>query len=352
MLRVDTHTHILPKHIPDLKEEFGYGGFIQLDHYCDTAANMVIDGKVFRKVDQNVWDPGTRIEECDDKDVGVQVLSTVPVMFSYWAEPRDTLRVAQLVNDHIAGVVEEFPARFVGLGTLPMQDTALAIKELERCVKQLGLPGVEIGTHVNGSNLNDPRFIEFYAAAVELDASVFVHPWDMLAEERMRQYWHRWLIGMPAETALAISSMIFGGIFERFPKLRVLFAHGGGSFPGTIGRIEHGFNVRPDLCAVDNNVNPREYLGSFWLDSLVHDRHMLRYLVDLVGEDYVAMGSDYPFVLGEHEPGALVAAMDDFPPPVKEKLLALNAFAWLNLDPQLYMPHGTVHSHSGHSVPR
>jgi aminocarboxymuconate-semialdehyde decarboxylase len=339
MLRVDTHTHILPKHLPDLASRYGYGGFVQLDHYCDSCANMVIDGKFFRKVDNNLWDAGVRIDDCERTDVDVQVLSTVPIMFSYWAKAQDALDLSIMINDDIASVAGDDPSRFIGLGTVPMQDTALAIKELERCVKQLKLPGVEIGTHINGWNLDDERLDDFWAAAEELGASIFVHPWDMLGKERMQKYWLQWLVGMPAETALAIASMIFGGIFEKHPALRVLFAHGGGSFPGTIGRIEHGFNVRPDLCAVDNDVNPREYLGRFWLDSLVHDERMLEYIVDLVGEDFVALGSDYPFVLGEHEPGSLIISTD-FPQPVKDKLLGLNAFRWLNLDPQKYEHHG------------
>jgi len=145
----------------------------------------------------------------------------------------------------------------------------------------------------------------------------------------MSQYWLPWLVGMPAETSLAICSMIFGGVFERLPRLRVAFAHGGGSFPATIGRIEHGFNVRPDLVAVDNDKNPRDYLGKFWLDSLVHDPSTLRMIVDLVGEDKVALGSDYPFPLGELDPGKLIHSMDDYSESVKQKLLVQKAAQWL-----------------------
>ncbi len=320
-----------------------------MDHFCSTCANMVIDGKFFRKVDRNLWDPGIRIEECDMHGVSVQVLSTVPVMFNYWAHPEHTLDVAKTVNDHIAGVVDAHPGRFVGLGTVPLQAPELAVSELERCVNDLGLPGVEIGTHVNGWNLNEPRLNEFWAAAEELGAAIFVHPWDMLGKDRMTQYWLQWLVGMPAETALAIASMIFGGVFERYPRLRVLFAHGGGSFPATFGRIEHGFRVRPDLTAVDNNVNPREYLGKFWLDSLVHDHRMLEYIVDLAGEDYIALGSDYPFVLGEHAPGSLIETAA-IPQHVKEKLLGLNALKWLNLDSQRFIDHGTLHKSKRQTV--
>ena len=147
----------------------------------------------------------------------------------------------------------------------------------------------------------------------------------------MEKYWLPWLVGMPAESSLAICSMIFGGVFERLPNLKVAFAHGGGSFPATIGRIEHGFNVRPDLCAIDNPINPRDYLGKFYLDSLVHDKPMLDYLVSLIGEDKVSLGTDYPFPLGELQPGELIKSMD-FTDERKAKLLGENAFGWLGLD--------------------
>jgi aminocarboxymuconate-semialdehyde decarboxylase len=332
-VKVDIHTHILPPDWPNLKERYGYGGFVQLEQQGPGCAHMTIDGAFFRAVQENLWDPATRLQECDRSGVRVQVLSTVPVMFSYWARPMHALDLSHLLNNHIAETVAHEPRRFIGLGTVPMQEPALAAKELERCMSDLGLAGIEIGSHVEEWNLNDERFFHFYEAAEALGAAIFVHPWDMFGKDRMRKYWLPWLVGMPAESSLAICSMIFGGVLERFPRLRVAFAHGGGSFPATIGRIEHGFHVRPDLCAVDNSVNPREYLGRFWLDSLVHDPAMLRHLVDLVGDTRVVLGSDYPFPLGEAEPGRLIESMHDFNDATRRKLLADNAFEWLGRDP-------------------
>ena len=160
---------------------------------------------------------------------------------------------------------------------------------------------------------------------------VFVHPWDMMGADRMDKYWMPWLVGMPVETTTAITSMIFSGLLERLPRLRVAFAHGGGSFPATIGRIEHGYIMRPDLCAVDNAVNPREYLGRFWIDALVHDPAMLRLVVDQMGPARVAMGTDYPFPLGELVPGELINSMP-YDQTTKEMLLSGAALQWLGME--------------------
>ncbi|MCZ6819829.1 MAG: amidohydrolase family protein [Calditrichaeota bacterium] len=337
-MKIDIHTHILPETWPDLRARYGYGGFISLEHHKPCCAKMMLDGKFFREIQDNCWSPETRMQDCDTQSVNVQVLSTIPIMFSYWAKPEDTLDLATILNDHIAGIVSDYPKRFIGLGTLPMQAPDLAIRELERCVKQLDLPGVQIGTHINDWNLNDEHLFPVFQAAEELGAAVFVHPWDMMGKDKMTKYWLPWLVGMPAETSLAICSMIFGGVLERLPKLRVAFAHGGGSFPATIGRIEHGFNVRPDLCAVDNPVGPKEYLGKFYLDSLVHDARMLSYLIELVGADRVALGSDYPFPLGELQPGKLIESMPDLSTATKERLLNGSALAWLNLTKERFSP--------------
>jgi aminocarboxymuconate-semialdehyde decarboxylase len=335
MLKIDIHTHIIPEHLPNFKGKYGYGGFINLDHHKPCCARMMMDDKFFREIQDNCWDPEKRIQECNHHHIDVQVLSTIPVMFSYWAKPMDVLDLSMFLNDHLADIVHRYPKRFVGLGTIPLQHPELAIKELERCMK-IGLKGVQIGSHVNEWNLNAPELFPFFQAAQEMNAAIFVHPWDMMAKEKMTEYWLPWLVGMPAESSLAICSMIFGGVFERLPNLKVAFAHGGGSFPSTIGRIEHGFNVRPDLVAVHNEVNPREYLNRIYLDTLVHDPLKLDYLLNLMGPTQLALGSDYPFPLGELEPGKLIDSMP-YEDTIKERLLNGTALEWLSMKKEFFL---------------
>ncbi len=330
-MKIDLHTHMLPKTWPDLRERYGYGGWVRLEHACDGCSRMMIDDKSFREVEANLWDPDVRIADCDRTGVHLQVLSTVPVMFSYGAKPADALDLSRILNDHLAGVCADFPGRFAALGTVPMQDADLAVGELERCVKDLGMPGIQIGSNVNGDNLDEPALFPVFEAAAALGAAVFVHPWEMLGRDRMGKYWLPWLVGMPAETTLAICSVIFGGVLERLPALRIGFAHGGGGFPHTIGRIEHGFKVRPDLCATETSTPPRDMVRRFYVDSLVHDAAALRYLVELMGADRVALGSDYPFPLGEAEPGALVETIGAFTDAQRAQLLGGTAREFLAL---------------------
>ena len=271
-MKIDLHTHILPRDWPDLDTKYGYGGFIRLDHYKPCCARMMVGDRLFREINDNAWEPKRRIEEMDGVGVSMQVLSTVPVMFSYWAKPTDALDLSRRLNDHIAEVVRDHPTRFAGLGTIPMQDPDLAAGELERCVRRAGVCAVpRLGRtwtrirnfgRVDILNLDNASLQPVWNAAEELNAAIFVHPWDMLGSDRMPKYWLPWLVGMPAETSLAICSMIFGGVFERFPKLRVAFAHGGGAFPFTIGRVDHAFHVRPDVVAAENSHQSPSLSGS------------------------------------------------------------------------------------------
>lgn len=330
MLKIDMHTHIIPRNLPRWAKEFGYEGFIHLEHHQPGRARMMKSEEFFREICSNCWDPIERIEEYAQHHTQVQVVCTIPVLFSYWAKPQHGLEISEFLNDHIAQLVADHPRHYLGLGTLPMQDIKLAIKELERC-KKIGLRGIQIGSNINDLNLSEPQFFPIFEACQELDMAMLVHPWNMMGFDSMRKYWLPWLVGMPAETSRAICSMIFSGVFEKLPKLRVCFAHAGGSFLPTIGRIEHGYNCRPDLVAIDNDVNPREYLGKFWVDCITHDAKMLQYVLDVAGEDKVTLGSDYPFPLGDLEIGAFIEEMD-LPTATVQKIFADNTLDWLGLN--------------------
>lgn len=339
MMKIDCHAHILPESWPSLKDRFGYGGFITLDHHKAGSARMMRDdGVFFREIEENCWNPQAILHDMDVHDVDVMVLCTVPVLFSYWARPEHTLEWSQYLNDHLAGVVSAHPKRFIGLGTLPMQDVTLACQELRRVVLDLGMPGVEIGSNINGMNLDDPSLDPFWREAEGLGAAIFVHPWEMMGADRSSRYFQQWLVGMPAETTLAATSMIFGGVFDRFPKLRVMFSHAGGSLPFTIGRISHGYHARPDLCNVNNVQDPRAYIGKFWVDGITHDSDALRFLVKLMGADKVAYGTDYPFPLGDLEHGRFIEEMHDLDAATKENLFSASVCEFLGIDARKFHP--------------
>ncbi len=335
MLKIDIHAHYLPRDWPDLARKYGEPRFPVIHHTEDGRHRIYKDGRFFREVWSNTWDPEQRIEDYARHGVQVQVLSTVPVMFSYWARPHHALELHQALNDHMAGTVRDYPRHYAGIGTVPLQSPRLAVQELERCMEQLHLQGVQIGSHVTREdgrhwNLDAPELFEFFQAAAELGAAILVHPWDMMGTDTMPKYWLPWLVGMPAEQSRAACSLVFGGVLERLPALKVCLAHGGGSFPYTIGRIEHGFNMRPDLVATDNPRNPREYLRRLYFDSWVADDAALRYLLDTCGVDRVMLGTDYPFPLGEQEPGAGIAALG-LDEAAQARLYHGTALEWLGL---------------------
>lgn len=329
------HTHIMPKHLPRWAEKFGYDGFIHLDHHKDGWARMMQGDKFFREINENCWNPEVRINEYLEFKTHVQVVCTIPVLFAYFAKPEDGLEVAKFLNDDLADLVHKYPKNYIGLGTIPMQDVDLSVQELHR-IKQIGLHGIQIGSNIENKNLNEPEFFPIWEACEQLDLAVMVHPWNMMGKKYMDRYWLPWLVGMPAETSRAMCSMIFGGVFDRFPKLRVNFCHASGAFLATLGRIEHGFNCRPDLVAVDNPVNPRNYCGKYWVDCITHDPLMLEYILKLQGSKRVTLGSDYPFPLGDLEIGKFIEQMN-LDSSTVEDIFCNSTLEWLNLSKEQFL---------------
>ena len=330
MLKIDMHSHILPKTMPNWTQKFGYGKFIHLEPNTDGSANMMQGGQFFRRIIENCWDEQLRIEEYKPFHTQVQVVCTIPVMFSYWAKTVDALELSRFLNDHIADLVVRYPKNYIGLATVPMQDPEAAILELERA-KSIGHAGIQIGSNINDENLSEEKFFPIFEACARLGMAVMIHPWQMMGFDSMKKYWLPWLVGMPAETSRAACSLIFGGVLERLPDLRVCFSHAGGSFLPTLGRIEHGFNCRPDLVAIDNPHNPRTYLGKFWVDSITHDIDALEYILKMQGSKRVCLGSDYPFPLGDLEIGKFIEE-SNLSPQVKEDIFANATLEWLQLD--------------------
>tara|TARA_B100000768_G_C11278301_1_gene377119 strand:- start:673 stop:1692 length:1020 start_codon:yes stop_codon:yes gene_type:complete len=330
MLRIDCHTHIMPRNMPRWTERFGGGDFIHLEDGADEQTAQMFQGtRFFREVESNCWDPELRKAEYAERETQVQVVCTIPVMFNYNANVGHSLQIAQFLNDHIAELVASDGRHYVGLGSVPMQDAEASIQELKRC-KEMGLRGVQIGSNINGLNLSEKQFFPFFEACAQWDMAVMIHPWDMMGKEQMEKYWLPWLVGMPAETSRAASSMIFSGVLEKLPALRVMFSHAGGSFLTTLGRFEHGFNCRPDLVAIDNPINPRDYLGKFWIDSITHDADLLRYVLAIQGSDKICMGSDYPFPLGDLDLGAYMLDMGLSAVDL-ENIFCNSALQWLGL---------------------
>lgn len=335
MLKIDMHSHIIPKNLPNWTEKFGYGKFIYLNHNEDKTADMMQGGQFFRRIKENCWDEELRLGEYKQFQTQTQVVCTIPVLFSYWAEPKHGLELSEYLNDHIAELVTKYPKNYIGLATIPMQDTELAIKELERA-NSIGHVGIQIGSNINDENLSEERFFPIFEACERLGMAVMIHPWQMMGFDSMKKYWLPWLVGMPAETSRAACSMIFGGVLERLPNLRVCFSHAGGSFLPTLGRIEHGFNCRPDLVAIDNEVNPRNYVGKFWVDCITHDIDALKYILKMQGSNRVCLGSDYPFPLGDLEIGKFIEE-SDLSAQDKENIFSNATLEWLNLDKSLFL---------------
>jgi len=309
-VRVDVHTHLVPDGWEDWAALYGGGNWPRLELREGCRATIFTGTHFFRDIDDRSWNPARRLEDMDRLRVDVQALSPPPVMFCYWAEAKAAQAFARMQNANIAEIVARHPRRFVGMASVPLQSPGLAIDELRHAREQLGLRAVEIGTCPGGRDFDDPALFEFFAACVELDVAVFVHPAaPHIGADRMTKYYFPLIVGNPLETALAISKLIFGGVLERLPRLRICFAHGGGAFPFTLARLNHGWAVRPEGPAAIPH-EPRHYARRIWVDSLTLGAANLRFVVDELGSDRVVIGSDYPFDMGADDPVGAVETAD------------------------------------------
>ncbi|HEV8472200.1 MAG TPA: amidohydrolase family protein [Methylomirabilota bacterium] len=305
-MRIDVHTHVVPERWEDWAARYGGGNWPRLEHRDGCRATIFTGAQFFRDIDDRSWNPARRLEDMDRVGIDVQALSPPPVMFCYWADAKATQEFARLQNASVAEIVARHERRFVGMATVPLQDPELAIAELRHARERLGLRAVEIGTCPGGRDFDDPALFDFFAACAELEVAVLVHPAaPLVGLDRMRKYYFPLIVGNPLETALAISTLIFGGVLERLPRLRICFAHGGGAFPFTLARLNHGWRVRPEGPAAIPR-EPREYARRIFVDSLTLGAANLRFIVGELGLDRVVIGSDYPFDMGCDDPVAFV----------------------------------------------
>lgn len=298
---IDMHTHLVPATWEDFATRFNAPGWPWLRmHEGGDRATIMLGEREFRVETKPLWTVAPRLEHMEEEGIARQMLSPMPIMWCYWGPPEATAEWARVQNDHIAGAVDKHPDRFIGAGTVAMQSPSHAIKEMER-VKQLGFPVVEIGTNINGRDLDDPQNVDILAAAQDLGLALFVHPWFPIGQERMRDYYLQPILGVSLETALTISRLIFSGIFEKLPRLKTVFAHAGGCFPSLLGRLDNGYRRRAEPKTIISKP-PSAYADRLYFDSITHDREILAFMCRKYGSNRVMMGSDYPFDMGVEHP--------------------------------------------------
>lgn len=330
MLKIDFHTHIIAEDFLNLAKKYNDDRWPVLQKKCSCGANIMIKGKNFREITNQAWDPQKRIDDMDKEGIDVQVLSPIPVTFSYWSDAKQGLEMSVFQNNFIASVVKENPKRFIGLATVPLQDVDLAILEMERAIDELGLKGIQIGSNVNGKNLDDEQLEKFFQVANNRGIPLFVHPWSTLGQERLSRHNLMYMVGMPSETALAAGSIIMSGLLDKYPNLKLCFAHGGGSLPYILPRMDKGWEVWPHIRKTKKP--PSYYAKKLYYDSLVYNEKNLQFMIERFGVDQIIAGSDYPFLLREVPSGKVVDQLSSLNQNEKEKIFGLNATKFLSLN--------------------
>ena len=329
MQTVDIHTHFFPESWPDLAARYGTPDWPWIKHTESGKAMVMLGDRPFRKITSACWDIDVRLEHMDRDGIDLQVICATPVLFAYGREPQHALDCARMFNDVALEMCGRGKGRLKALCQVPLQDVDAACKELTRSMRA-GHLGVQIGNHVGDKNLDDEGILTFLHHCADEEAAVLVHPWDMMAPQRMPKYMMPWTVGMPAETQLSLVALILSGAFDRLPaSLRICFAHGGGSFAFLLGRLENAC-AHHEVARGMSQFAPGHYLNRVYVDSAVFEERTLQFLVEVMGADRVILGSDYPFPLGEERVGRLVRN-SKLPPDVKTKLLGGNAHKFLGL---------------------
>jgi aminocarboxymuconate-semialdehyde decarboxylase len=304
-LVVDIHCHVHSVEAEGVVAPL-YDPLLDPVHRFSNELTLEINRRQARSLKPRLTSVEARLTDMDRLGIDIQAISPAPHQYYYWAEPDLGLQAARLANDGIAQIVYSNPRRFVGLGTVPLQAPDLAVRELERMVKQLGFRGVEIATNVAGTELSEPQFRKFFAKAQELGVLVFMHPLGTSEGARLTQHYFVNVIGHPFESTVAVSHLIFGGVLDDCPDLKVCVAHGGGYLPSYVGRMDHAHSARED-CRLNIRSLPSSYLKkNFYFDTVVFTTHQLEYLVAQYGSEHVLLGTDYPYDMGEADPVGFV----------------------------------------------
>jgi aminocarboxymuconate-semialdehyde decarboxylase len=332
-LRIDLHCHYANPDVAARVADRNPGQYEPSVQFAN-ALTRETNVKQMRERAPKLSSIEVRLKDMDRMGIDIQAVSPAPNQMYYWTEPGEGQELARKVNERLAEIVAQWPERFVALGSVPLQDASLAVSELEYAVRRLGLRGVEINPSVNGMDLTDSRLAleKFFAKAQELDIVIFMHPIGYTQGERLMDHYFNNVIGNPLETTVAVSHLIFDGVMERHPKLKVVLPHAGGYLAHYWARMDHAWKARAD-CRGRIKRKPSSYLEKFYFDTITFDRTMLEQMVKRYGADHVVLGTDYPYDMGMEHPvdfigGAKLSAAD------KAKIMGANAARLLNIRPK------------------
>ncbi len=330
-LRIDIHCHYLNQAVAAKVAHLNPAQYEPSVTFAN-ALTREVNVKQIRDRLPKLSNIETRLADMDRMGIDIQAVSPAPNQCYYWAEPELGLELSRMVNNRLAEIVATWPERFVALGTVPLQQVDLAVAELERCVKELGLRGVEINPSVNGMDLTDPRLKleKFFAKAQALDVIVFMHPIGFTQGERLVDHYFNNVIGNPMETTIAASHLIFDGVMQRHPKLKIVLPHAGGYLAHYWARMDHGYRARPD-CRTMIKRPPSSYLAKMYFDTITFDPGMLRHMIDRFGPGHVLLGTDYPYDMGEDDPLALIASVRALKRADKDMIEGSNAARLLKI---------------------
>lgn len=332
-IAIDIHTHVeFAGTLPILKkrctEEEIFTRFVVP---ATGARSAELNKGIVAALREPLRDPLRKIKDMEERKLAFSVLSSTPFSFFYEIDEDLAIELSRFHNDELARMVKGYPQSFSAMATLPLQVPEAAAKELERATNELGLRGIEIGSHVGKRELGDPVFWPVYEILERKNLPMFIHPHHVAGMDRLQEFYLSNLIGNPLDTTIAAANLVFSGTLERFPNLKVILAHGGGQFPYIFGRLEHGYHVRPE-CKEKVHRSPRHFMKNFYFDIITHSQEALEYLVSLVGTDHVLLGTDYPYDMGNHQPVETVSALTGLSQAEKKKLMRDNAIALFHLD--------------------